>query len=183
MVACLLQQISGMWQHWGGRRLSLFYGALLMFLLLFLLLILLLLPPLLTCLCHLHLTVLLPQLVTFKQAVQTFPRELIPSEIAALVAHDPLRDTVSGGVAATSSYLRDREGPAVCSLINLSEQSVLPDMGLSAPQHRVAVFLGDVAIRGGKWYYEVRSRCRLCVRMWMEWDELVCECRWDGRCV
>ena len=111
------------------------------------------------------------QLVTFKHAVQTFPSQLIPSDIAALVAYDPMSDdSVATGdsAAAKSSYLRDREGPAVCSLIDVTKSSVLPDMGvgLQEANRAATVVLGDVAVRGGKWYYEVRVMtgyiCHVC---------------------
>ena len=91
------------------------------------------------------------------QTVQLFPPSMVPAEIASSVAYNPVADS---GDSSTSSYLKDREGPSVCSLISPTRSSVLPDMTVLADPslgHQTVDVIADVAVRGGKWYFEVRS--------------------------
>jgi hypothetical protein len=97
---------------------------------------------------------LMELLVAFKKAIQSFPVNLIPRSLRDVLFYDAMADV------GNSVSVRDREGPATCSLVSITQRSVLPDfsiMGVLAGQNpNVDVVLGDVAVRGGKWYYEVR---------------------------
>ncbi|CAE7890465.1 unnamed protein product, partial [Symbiodinium sp. KB8] len=58
------------------------------------------------------------------------------------------------------SYVEDREGPALVSMMMLSEGEVLRNMRLgykpvASQFHRCHTFAADVCLRAGKWYYEV----------------------------
>ncbi len=94
---------------------------------------------------------LMELLCAFKAAVQTFPLPVVPPELLDTLTYDPLKDAG----AATSSYLRDREGPALMSLVNLSTRLVLPYPIVAAEgsvqRGAPSVTVGDVVVRGGKW--------------------------------
>jgi hypothetical protein len=58
------------------------------------------------------------------QAVREFPTGIIPEDVAATIEYDPASLSASEDDAASSSYLRDREGPATCSLVGLRQRQV-----------------------------------------------------------
>lgn len=59
------------------------------------------------------------------------------------------------------SYMRYRDGPSVCSTISLTYEQIQKSKTLCIPRdshnrYMVDDFVGDVCVRGGKWYYEVK---------------------------
>lgn len=58
--------------------------------------------------------------------------------------------------AADSVYLMGREGPSIASMVQPGLKVVLPDMSISpSAQGNMTLAHADVAVRQGKWYFEI----------------------------
>ena len=97
---------------------------------------------------------LMELLVAFKKTVVTLPQETLTDEVRELVSYN----VTTRRSAADTTYLMGREGPSIASLVQPAARVVLPDMAINGQLGMGGGHLfthADVAVRTGKWYYEV----------------------------